>query len=959
MPRLSLALFGPLQITFDGQPLSGLTYSKARALMLYLAVEADRPHQRDSLVTLLWPNLPEAAGRTNLRQALANLREVLGDSGAAPPFLLVTRDSLQFNLASDSALDVSRFEALLATCQAHPHRHRQRCRSCLARLAEAAALYRGDFLAEFSLTDSAAFEEWELMKREGLHQRGLETLSILAAYHERRGDDELARHYAQRQIELDPWREEAHRHLMRLLARAGQRSAALAQYEICRRVLASALGVEPTPETRALYAHIRDGAALTPAPEAAGRRAPLAPTPLVGRRLEQQALAELLENPAHQLVTLTGPGGIGKTCLALALAEALADTFAAGAAFVPLADLTALEQLPAAILLALDEKLPGTAEPQEQVAATLRDRELLLVLDNVDHLLDPAGQAVKQLARLLREAPGVTLLVTSRERLGLQAEWVFDLEGLATPPSDGPPALNLETVETFSAVQLFVERARRAQRQFALDVHVAGPIARICQLVEGLPLAIELAAAQVRAYSCAVIAAEMEANRREFTTTLHDVPERHRSLWATFEYSWRLLSPEEQEVLGRLTVFRGGFDLEAVEPVARAPAAVVTSLLDKSLLRPVEPARVTAGPVLRFDLHEMTRQYALKKLEATTELAATRWAHAEYFMALAETAAPQLTGPDQVAWLDRLEHEHANLRAALRWALDADVVGAEIAGRLGGALWRFWWLHSHMREGRAWLVQIGALGEALPPAIRANVFNGAGVLANDTGDYAASLAHHQQALQLRQTLDDRLGMARSLGNLGNTARQLGDRAKSRAYFAECLVIFRELGHQWGIATTLLNLGVMADDDALDEQEALYAESMALYRQLGDRHGMSIVIGNLGEIALRRRDFPQARQRYREYIELSQALGDTPSVAHSLMMLGIVALEDRAAARGIQCFGAAARLREAAGVPVLAAYLEEYERYLTAARASLGAAAFEAAWAAGQTLPVELAIHMAV
>jgi predicted ATPase len=949
-----MALLGPAQVTLDGQPVA-FAYSKARALLLYLAVEADRPHQRETLVTLLWPELPETAARTNLRQALANLREALGDASAAVPFLLITRETLQFNRHSVFDLDVTVFEALLTACHSHRHRQLQRCRSCAARLAQAAALYRGDFLAEFSLADSQAFEEWELMKRESLHQKGLEALEMLAAYHERRGEAELAGRYARRQIELDPWREEAHRHLMRLLARAGQRSAALSQYETCRQVLAEALGVAPTTETRALYERIRDGTEPMGVPEATGVTVPRLPMPLVGRQAERQELAEWLENPAYQLITITGLGGIGKTSVALAVADELAGTFEAGAVFIPLAGLTSPEQLVVAVLRALNVKLQGAAEPPSQLATALEAREVLLVLDNFEQLLDADGSAVKQLAALIAAAPGVTLLVTSRERLGLRAERVFELEGLATPPSGGAAA---GAAEDFSAVQLFVERARQTQRQFVLDAAEAAAVGRICQLVEGLPLAIEMAAAQARLYPCSVIAADLQAHLREYTTALHDVPERQRSLRATFEYSWCRLSPQEQTVLARLAVFEGGCELEAAERVAQATVEWLLTLSEKSLLRVSDATGQAAPAQRRFELHEVTRQYAAEKLSASGEAPTTRRTHAEYFLGLAEAAAPQLTGAEQVAWLDRLEREHANLRAALRWGLETDGQ-AELAGRMGGALWRFWWVHSHLVEGRGWLERIGALGDRLTPAIRANVLNGAGVLANDLGDYTAAQTHHLEALRLRQTLNDRLGMARSLGNLGNTARQLGERAQSRAYFTECLALFRELDHQWGIATTLLNLGVMAEDEALDEQAALYTESMELYRQLGDGHGMSLAIGNLGEIALRRRNFAEARQRYAEYIELAQTLGNMYSVAHSLMMLGIVAIEAQDVRRGVRGFGAAARLREAAGIPVQSAYQGEYERYVGMARTALGEAPYQTAWAAGQALTTEQAIAEAL
>jgi len=260
MARLSVALLGPLRITLDGQPVSAFAYNKARALLAYLAVEAERPHHRDALVGLLWPELPDTAARTNLRQALANLREAIGDANATPPFLLITRDTIQFNPASDYDLDISTFMALLAACESHAHRRLERCRSCAARMQQAISLYGGEFLAGFLVGGSAPFEEWQLRQRERLHQRALDTLACLADYFEQRGEDELARRYLQRQIELEPWREEAHRQLMRLLVRGGQRSAALAQYETCHRILERDLGIEPEAETTALYERIRDNA---------------------------------------------------------------------------------------------------------------------------------------------------------------------------------------------------------------------------------------------------------------------------------------------------------------------------------------------------------------------------------------------------------------------------------------------------------------------------------------------------------------------------------------------------------------------------------------------------------------------------------------------------------------------------------------------------------------------------
>ncbi len=959
MTRLSLACLGPLHISLDEAPAAGFSYNKARALLVYLALEAEHAHARDALVGLLWPDLPETAARTNLRQALANLREAIGDHTAYPPFLLITRDTLQFNPASDHALDVAAFRARLAAGARHAHRHAHRCPWCAAQLEQALALYRGEFLAQFALGDSAPFEEWAAIERERLHQQAISALAQLAAYHTHRGDLAAAQRALSRQIELDPWREEAHRHLMRLLAAGGQRSVALAQYETVRRVLAEALSVAPAAETVALYEHIKAGAASSapaPAPAPAAAPLPTETTPLIGREADLAELAERLADPACRLVSIVGLGGVGKTRLAVAAAAEQALTFEHGAAFVSLAALETGELLAPTLLAVLRLPRASQASPAEQLGAYLQPRELLLVLDNFEHLLTPQGEAVRQLAALLQQAPRLALLVTSRQRLGLQAEWVFDLEGLPTPPPGAAAPLTAEAARQYGAVRLFVERARQAQRHFTLAADVA-TVTRLCQLVEGLPLAIELAAARVRAYPVAVIAAEIETSLRATTPLLHDVPERHRSLWATFEYSWRLLTDDERRVFRRLAVFRGGFDAEAAAAVAGGTLALLDALVDQSLLRLVTPA--APGPARRYDQHVMVRHYAAQKLADAQELADAQRAHAENALALAEAAAPQLTGADQVAWLDRLEREHDNLRAALRWALDpGDAGNAETAGRLGVALWRFWWLHNHMVEGRGWLERLSLREAALSPAVLAGVCNGAGVLANDAGDHAAALAWHERGLALRRAMQDRLGIARSLGNLGNVAHQLGDKPLARERFTECLATFRELGHQWGVATTLLNLGVLLDDDALDEKTALYAESQALYRALGDQHGEAIVIGNLGEIALGQRAFPEARRLYGEYLILAQLLGNTPSVAHALMMLGIIALGENQAVRGVQSLGAAGKLRETTGVPVLTAWLPQYERYVTAARTALGQAAFDAAWAEGGAMPLALALQLA-
>jgi DNA-binding SARP family transcriptional activator len=503
-------LFGTARVILEGEPVTGFESDKARALLAYLAVEADRAHQREKLAGMLWPESTEQVARAYLRRLLVNVRRVIGDYEAESPPLHITRQTIQFNVLSDAWVDVTAFLRLV---QARGSTDQE----TIHQLEEAVELYRGGFLDGFSLAGCAAFEEWALLNREHFHRLVMDALRRLAEGYERRGEFARALPHAWRQVEFDPWREQAHLQVMRLLALNGQRGASLAQYERCHRLLRDELGVEPSERTTAFYIALRDDELVGRDVEVPGDVAapssqqpvplcnlPSQTTPFIGRQEELAALEALLAGVPARLVSIVGPGGIGKTRLALAAGAHLSEDqraaqagqtapgFPHGIVFVPLAPLALPEDLAPAIAQSLGLSLQ---RGQDQLLDSLRRRQLLLILDSFEHLLAGVGLLID----IMRAAPGVKLLVTSREQLQLQGEHLFPIHGLTYPGQDPTPSALADMdvgayVAAYPAIKLFVETVHRVQPGFELCPDDATVVTRICRLVEGMPLALELAA---------------------------------------------------------------------------------------------------------------------------------------------------------------------------------------------------------------------------------------------------------------------------------------------------------------------------------------------------------------------------------------------------------------------------------------------------------------------------------
>ncbi len=670
-----------------------------------------------------------------------------------------------------------------------------------------------------------------------------------------------------------------------------------------------------------------------------GYHLPSPVTPLLGRAAELADLDRLLSDPDCRLISIVGPGGIGKTRLAIAAAAEKELEFKDGVFFISLASLGSADLLAPTLLATIGASLQGQRDCGQQLINYLREREVLLVLDNMEHLLE----GTQLLADLLRRAPCVALLVTSRERLNLQGEWVLDLHGLEVPEEE-----QVEEVERYSAVQLFLQNAQRSRAGSSFSDEEESTIVRICRMVEGMPLAIELAAAWARTLSCRQIADEMEKSFGFLTTALRDVPQRHRSMRAVFEHSWNLLNAEERGALRRLAVFQGGFQKEAAEQVAAASLPLLAALVDKSLVRSTHPEW--------YDLHHLVRQFAHEFLVEARESEETHRRYAEYYLALVERAEPELTTSSQTQWFNQLNIEHANIRAVLAWSREHNV---ELGLKLCGSIWRFWEWHNFIGEGRAWLETFIAQSP-LPTAARGKALHAASALAIYQGDYEAAGVHMEEALSIFQQLGNRRGIAAALNELGAVAVGCGRLADARQRFEQSLAIKRELGDDWLIANSVGNLGLIAGyQNDYASAYTLQQESLTLSRAMNETGGIAIASGNLGHAAMHLGRLEEAQARQAESLRLFDEIGDKNGLTECLERFAMLANATANFKRAAQLFGAASALRKETGTSLLPVERAEYDRELRATRAQMDTATFDAEWRAGQMLTLEQAIGLAL
>lgn len=620
-------------------------------------------------------------------------------------------------------------------------------------------------------------------------------------------------------------------------------------------------------------------------------------TSLVGREQEAEAVRALLQQPDVRLVTLTGTGGIGKTRLGLEVGARLLDQFPAGVCFVPLASVSHAELVLPALVhvlgLAQTQSSHQHDRDQEHLHAFLREKRFLLILDNFEHVIS----AAPELTDLLAACPRLKLLVTSRAVLHVQGEQEFAVPPLAVPKHTHLPAVEL--LAQYAAVNLFLQRARAIKPDFAMTRANLQAIATICVHLDGLPLAIELAAARIKLLPPPALLQRLTHPLEVLTTGARDVSPRQQTLRNTLAWSYNLLEDGEQRLFRELAVFVGGCTLEAIEVVHRAMTGEaqpvldrVASLIDKSLLLPTEHE----GEELRLLMLRTIREYGLELLGAAGEADLTRQAHANYYLALAEQARPEYGGAQQALWLDRLEREHDNLRAALQWSLEhmaarEDETSATLALRLGIALRRFWLVHAHVQEGRAFLERALAASVDIPPPIRAQALLAAANLVIAMNDYARAETLSQEALALCRQLGDQAGAAFSLHLLGGALWVRGNLKDGRTLIEESLALFRSLGDLDQIAWALSQLGMIESSRGeYDKARVLFEESLALHRNMNHQRGIAFTAVRLAQALFASQSAPATVDALlEEGLALSSALGDKDSLAYTHALRGQIAL----------------------------------------------------------------------
>jgi predicted ATPase/DNA-binding SARP family transcriptional activator len=941
--QLSLQLMGAPRITFDDVPLK-IETRKASALLFYLAVTGET-HTRDTLATMFWPESDPSHARGALRRVLAALNKT-----PLKEYLDADRETLTFYRGSGCTLDVELFKNRLGECKKHGHPEGDVCSACLTPLIEAVNLYRGDFLMGFSLGSCPIFDDWQFFQAENLRGEMIGSLERLVHYLSAQKQFESAIAYARQWLTFDPLHEPAHRQLMQLYAGIGHRNTALRQYQECARILEEELGVPPLEETTMLFQFIQDqpegpvevrsrpviekpitapqlefqeaivvtetAPEPTIAPTGIGlRNFPLPTTPFFGREEELELVLERLQDPSCRLLTLLGPGGMGKTRLSIQAAHRVNGAYPDGIYFIPLSPLSSPTSLIYSVADILQFSFYTHRDPMEELLDYLRGKRMLLLMDNFEHLVEAADF----LQQVLETAPGVKFLVTSRERMNLRGEWIIELQGLKVPQLDEE-----QEIEGYSAVQLFWQSAKRIGGENILSEKDQSDVIHICKLIGGVPLGIELAAAWVRILSCKEIAQEIEHNLDFLVASSRDIPERHQSLRAVFEHSWKLLPLEEQRIFRRMSVFQGGFQKEAAQRVAGATLAALSSLADKSLL--------LSTPSGRYNMHIVLRQYAEEKLnELPEEKIQTQDRHSQYYAEFLNQRADHLRRSRQEEAAKVIGEEIENIRLGWMWA--SEKLNHTEMKKYIDPQFNFYEMQGWYKEGdeifdlavktlidsgfgkdpefqqllAKMLVRQGGFAQRMGQSRKARelleksltisrpydnkgeialCLNYLGELDRLRGEYSQARKLVEESIQLCRETGELRRLGRSINLLGIIAASTGNYSEAQGLFQEGLTIFKKLGDLWWVSKARENLGNVANLlGNYEEASTLYQESLVTFRRIHDQYGVASCLLNIGIMAHAMEDYQRAVEMYQESLEIFKEIGVAWSTVLCLNYLG--------------------------------------------------------------------------
>lgn len=886
---------------------------KSTALLAYLAVNdlatGPQRYSRAALSTVLWPDYEQAKAFSNLRRVLWDIHQTIGGQ-----WLKADRDSVYWNQDVKIDLDIKRFQDLFAQSD---HQNSPAIRNSLC--VQAVKLYRDDFLTGFSLRDAPIFNEWAFVEAEELRQKLAKILNMLVEGYCALDQAEDAIPYGRSLVNRDPLNESAHRQLMKVYLQAGQHSLALQQYQTCEQILRRELGVDPQPETVGLYKRIRRGGvdvrhgAPQNNPSISHHNLPLQLSTFVGREKEQADIIRLID--ANRLVILTGPGGIGKTRFAIHVSQKVMTDFPDGVWFISLESLSDPALIPQVIATSLNVRESRDYLTLDILINVLRSRTLLLILDNCEHLLDGCAQIIR---RLLSNCPGLKILVTSREPFGISGEAVYSLSTLSVPANTDH---SMEKLSEYEAVQLFRERAVLALSSFSITEKNIETIINICRRVEGIPLAIELAAARVNFLQVKEILEQLNQSFSLLTAGGRSAIPRHQTLGASMDWSWALLTGPEQMFMQQTSVFEGGWYLESAQAICDGNALELTSALVKKSLIAV---RQESGSATRYYFHINIHQYARQKLIESGTEEGMYHRHLKYYVQLSERAEQDLKGISQMTRLVRLKEDIGNIRAALEWARKNDLeAGLYISGRL----WLFW-ENFNMEEGAYWLKEFTDRPESGDyPIARARALCTLGWSFHWLARFSEARSAAQDSLTLYSAYEDKSGEVDALTLLGT----LSDRAMTAEmkFLPQALSFSKGLDDPWRQAYALGRMGIL---ESCDHQQrfAYWREAISLFREAGDfrltaeystilgfyeildgyfetaqkrldevatlnQESNKINAGNFyltayGQMALIRGDYQQARVLFQQVISNAEGLGNRMDALWGRTRMGYLAFQ---------------------------------------------------------------------